>query len=228
MHNELFRRPTIVARYCEGPYAEARESFLKQARAKGYAPLTLERMARALLLAAHATHLNGGQISSEHLKTTLANCMRRQSGSLPSVRTVKWFLHCGEPGLFAIGALLPAAQQPTRFDRELRTFAEDMAAERGLSPVTVAGRRHMVRRFFASLPPRVQAIEEITLSEIECFLRTEAKRGWSRRSLHTLGSTLRSFFRFAACQGWCQSPRFRHRPAAPLRSRRCSASAGGR
>ena len=128
--------------------------------------------------------------------------------------------------MLAIGALLPAAQQPTRF--ELRTFAEEMAAERGLSPVTVAGRRHMVRRFFASLPPRVQAIEEITLSEIECFLRTEAKRGWSRRSLHTLGSTLRSFFQFAACQGWCQSPRFRHRPAAPLRSRRCSASAGGR
>ena len=77
--------------------------------------------------------------------------------------------------MLAIGALLPAAQQPTRF--ELRTFAEEMAAKRGLSPVTVAGRRHMVRRFFASLPPRVRAIEEITLNQIECFLRTEAKRG---------------------------------------------------
>jgi len=205
MHDELFRRPTAVSRYRTGPYAEARESFLRQARAKGYAPLTLERMARALLIAAHATHRNGGQISSEHLKATLANCMRRQPGSPPYARTVKWFLHCGKAWLQAIGALLPAAQQPARFDREQRAFAENMAAERGLSPATIRGRQHMLRWFFASLPPRVQAIEEITLSHIECFLRTEAKRGWSRRSLHTLGSTLRTFFRFAACQGWCQS-----------------------
>ena len=33
MHDELFKRPAIVARYRAGPYAESRERFLKQAYA---------------------------------------------------------------------------------------------------------------------------------------------------------------------------------------------------
>ena len=43
MHDELFKQPAVVARYRAGPYAEARERFLKQARAEGYSRSTLGR-----------------------------------------------------------------------------------------------------------------------------------------------------------------------------------------
>jgi len=43
MHDELFKRPTIVARYRAGPYAESRERFLKQAYADGYSLPTANR-----------------------------------------------------------------------------------------------------------------------------------------------------------------------------------------
>ena len=33
MHDELFKVPTVVARYQAGPYMESREQFLKKARA---------------------------------------------------------------------------------------------------------------------------------------------------------------------------------------------------
>jgi hypothetical protein len=47
MYEELFEIPAVVARYRTGPYAESREQFLKKAKADGYSPLTLERMAWA-------------------------------------------------------------------------------------------------------------------------------------------------------------------------------------
>ena len=49
MHDELFKKLAIVARYRAGPYVEARERFLRQASAEGYSRSTLERIAWVLL-----------------------------------------------------------------------------------------------------------------------------------------------------------------------------------
>lgn len=203
MHDELFKHPTVIARYRAGPYAEARERFLRKAHDDGYASSTLERTASVLLVAAHATHRNGGRLSSGQLKATLVEYMERRLGSPPSAHTVKLLLRSGEAWLRSMNALIVAEAPPARFDREMRAFAEHMRAERGLSPATIANREHLTGGFFASLPPHVRSIGKITLDQIEAFLRGEAKRGWNRRSLRQLGSSLRSFFRFAACQGWC-------------------------
>jgi len=63
MHDELFKRPAVIARYRAGPYAEPREHFLKQARAEGYSHSTLERVAWVLLIVAGAVQSYGGSIS---------------------------------------------------------------------------------------------------------------------------------------------------------------------
>jgi hypothetical protein len=67
MHDELFKVPTVVARYRAGPYVESREQFLKKARADGYSPATLERIAWALLVVAEIVHRNGGSITPKRL-----------------------------------------------------------------------------------------------------------------------------------------------------------------
>ena len=203
MHDELFKYPTVIDRYRAGPYAEARERFLRKARADGYALLTLERMASFRLVAAHATLRNGGRLGSDQLRTTLVESMERRLGGAPSAHTVKRLLGIEEAWLRSMNALVPTDEPPPRFDTELRAFAEHMRVERGLSPATIANREHLVGGFFKSLPPHVRSVNKITLDQIEAFLRGEGKRGWSRGSLRQLGSSLRSFFRFAAYQGWC-------------------------
>ena len=62
-----------------------------------------------------------------------------------------------------------------------------------------------MRWFFASLPSRVRSLGDVTIGHIDTYLEAEARRGWSRGSLHALGSSIRSFFRYAAQQGWCSS-----------------------
>jgi len=209
MHDELFKRPTVIARFRAGPYVEAREDFLRKASAEGYAPSTLQRMARVLLVTAQATHLNGGSLSSDRLEATLALQLERRLGRPPSAHTVKLLLRTGEAWLRSMNALTLVEEPPARFERELSAFAEHMRVERGLSPATIANRLHLTRGFFAWLPADMRSIDGIALDQIELFLRGEAGRGWNRRSLRQLGSSLRSFFRFAAYQGWC-SPSIAH------------------
>jgi hypothetical protein len=76
MHDELFKRPAVVARYRAGPHAEARERFLTKARADGYSLSTLERMAWVLLIVAEAIHRHGGGISAALLERTLVQAVR--------------------------------------------------------------------------------------------------------------------------------------------------------
>ena len=205
MHDELFEQPAVVARYRAGPYAESRERFLQQARAVGYSPATLESMAWALLVVAEAIHDDGG-VSYERLRSTLLRRVRLKSTARPpSANTAKLFLRCAKAWLRSIGALTPEAQRPLKFAGELRAFTEYMRVEQGVSPTTIAGRDEQMRWFCASLPSQVRSLGVVTLAHIDAFLRAQAQRGWSRRSLHTLGGSLRSFFRYAASQRWCRS-----------------------
>ena len=205
MHDELFKHPTVISRYRAGPYADARECFLRKARGEGYAATTLERMASMLLVVAHATHRNGGRLGADQLRTILVQGLERRLGSPPSAHTVKLLLRTGEAWLSSIGALIPIVTPEPRFDKELHAFAEHMRVEQGLSTATIKNRMHLTRGFIDALPPTVRSVRKVTLNHIEVFLRGEAKRGWNRRSLRQLGSSLRCFFRFAAYQGWCSA-----------------------
>ena len=104
-----------------------------------------------------------------------------------------------------MGALTAEPERPQRFATELFAFREYMRVERGLSPATIASRDEAIRWFCGSLPSRVRSLGAVTIAHVDAFLETQARRGWSRRSLYPLGGGLRSFFRYAACQGWCRS-----------------------
>ena len=204
MYDELFKKPAIVSRYRAGPYTEDRERFLRRARAEGYSHSTLERIAWVLLIVAEVVQRNDGCLSVAQLKK-LSLSIQLGNGRRPSAYTASLILRFGEGWLRSIGALLPEADAQPWFARELDAFAEYMRAERGLSPVTIATRRERMRWFFASLPSRIRSLEDVTIGQIDAYLEGEARRGWGRGSLHALGSSLRSFFRYAAQQGWCSS-----------------------
>jgi site-specific recombinase XerD len=206
MHDELFKEPTVVARYRAGPYVESREQFLKKARADGYSPATVERIAWALLIVAEIAHRDGGCISSERLRSALLRHVRPKSpGRPPSPHTIKLILQSGEPWLRSMGALTDEPERPQRFATELLAFREYMRVERGLSPATIASRDEAIRWFCGSLPSRVRSLGAVTIAHVDAFLETQTRRGWSRRSLYPLGGRLRSFFHYAACKGWCRS-----------------------
>ena len=119
MHDELFEQPAVVARYRAGPYTESRERFLWQARADGYSPATLARMAWALLVVAEAVHREGGRITSKQLRSVLRKTRFKTTARPPSANTIKLLLQPGERWLRSLGALIPEAEAEVR-DRTAR------------------------------------------------------------------------------------------------------------
>lgn len=216
MYDELFQVPTVVARYRAGPYAESREQFLKKAQADGYSPLTLERMAWALLVVAEIVRDAGGRITLERLRSALFRQVKSKwPGRPPSPHTVKLILQAGVPWLRHMGALIIKLERPQKFATELLEFDDYCRVERGLSPATIATCNEAMRWFFKSLPPRVRSLDAVTLAHVDAFLKDHASRGWGRKSLHGLAGRLRSFFRYAASRQWCRSD-FAHSIELPL------------
>ena len=206
MYEELFQVPTVVARYQAGPYAECREQFLKKAQADGYSPLTLERMAWALLIVAEIVRDAGGSITAKRLRSALFRQVKSKwAGHPPSRHTIKLILQAGVPWLRNMGALIVEPEQQQTFAAELLAFNDYCRVERGLSPATIASCDEAMRWFFNSLPPRVRSLDAVTITHLDAFLKDHASRGWSRTSLHGLGGRLRSFFRYAASRQWCRS-----------------------
>lgn len=63
MFETLFKRPTILARYREGPLSEARERFLEQCAMHGYSCSMLRKIAWILLSLAHRINLDHGKVT---------------------------------------------------------------------------------------------------------------------------------------------------------------------
>jgi site-specific recombinase XerD len=195
-----------VARYRAGPYAESREQFLKKAQANGYSPLTLVRMAWALLVVAEIVRDAGGSITVKQLRSALFRQVKSKwPGHPPSRHSIKLVLQAGLPWLRDTGALIVESERPQRFATKLLAYKEYARVERGLSPATIASCDEAMRWFFKSLPPRMRSLDAVTLAHVDAFLKDHASRGWSRKSLQGLACRMRSFFRYAASRQWCRS-----------------------
>jgi Phage integrase, N-terminal SAM-like domain len=206
MYEELFEVPAVVARYRAGPYAESREKFLKKAQANGYSPLTLVRMAWALLVVAETVRDAGGRITVKQLRSALFRQVKSKwPGHPPSRHSIKLVLQAGLPWLRSTGALIVESERPQRFATKLLAFKEYARVERGLSPATIATCDEAMRWFFKSLPPWMRSLDAVTLAHVDAFLKDHASRGWSRKSLQGLACRMRSFFRYAASRQWCRS-----------------------
>jgi site-specific recombinase XerD len=205
MFDEVFKRRSTVERYWKAPYAESRVQFLKKASEDGYSRSMLKRIAWALLVVAETVNLDAGPVTAKKLEKALRQRARYSvsTNSSDTECTRQILLHFGKAWLRSVGAFTPDPEPPSIFAVEVEAFMEHMRVERGLSPVTIRAHDECLRWFFASLPPDIRTLGEVTVSQIDHFLDGQACRGWTRRSLRALASCLRSFFRYAAHQGWC-------------------------
>jgi site-specific recombinase XerD len=206
MIEELFTRPTVVARYREGPLADAREEFLKQCAREGYSHSMLQKIAWVLLAVADGIDLGHGEVSAADIERAVDCRVRfrhRPIGAKESVWTRQMFIHFVTELLQRLGCLQQPPKAPNVFVAQIDAFARQMRDERGLSPVTIAARCERLVWFFAGLCPPRDTLSAITFADIDAFLESKGKQGWTRASLAALASSLRSFFLFAEARGWC-------------------------
>ena len=188
MYDELFKVPTVVARYRAGPVCGIPRAISQEgacgrlfAGDGGAHGVGVAGRCGDSSRDDRGTH-NVQAAEEVHFSGTSG---RSAQGRPPSPHTIKLILQSGKPWLRSMGALVDEPKRPQRFATELFAYKQYMRVERGLSPVTITSRDEAIRWFC-----RVLAISgAIARCGHHCACRCvsgERKRadGWSRRSLH--------------------------------------------
>jgi hypothetical protein len=227
MYETLFKRPTVLARYREGPLTEARERFMERCAARGYARSMLKKIAWVLLAVARSIDVDHGNVTVRDIELAVEGRTRfkrshKQAQDSPGSRQL--FIHVATEW---VRSLVPAPEVERPFSAEIDAFARHLRDELGLSPITVSTRCERLAWFFESLDSPRDALLTISIGDVDAFIEAKGNQGWKRSSLASLASSLRSFFRYAEGQGWCsqgiaaviESPRLYTRSCCCYRTR---------
>ena len=226
MYETLFTRPSVLARYREGPHSEAREQFLEQCAMQGYSHAMLQKIAWVLLSMAPRIDIDHGKVTTRDIERAVGGrvCFKQSSDRKQnSPGSHQLFVHIATAWVRSLGCFEPPSEEENPFAAKIAAFERYMREERGLSPVTISTCRERLAWFFQSLDPTQDSLRTISIADVDAFIEAKGKYGWRRSSLASLASSLRSFFRYAEGQGWCapgiaaviESPRLYAREGIP-------------
>lgn len=207
MLETLFSRPTVLARYKEGPYADHRERFLDQCAKQGYSHSMLQKIAWILLSIAPRINFDHGRVTTHDIEKAVDDRVRFKKASSDCPHKAQGsrqlFIHIATKWVHSLGYFEPPREMESPFSAQITAFARHLLEERGLSPVTVSTRCERVTWFFESLDPSKNSLCKISIADVDAFIEAQGIGGWRRTSLSSLASSLRSFFRYAESQDWC-------------------------
>lgn len=207
MFELLFTYPAIQTRHRSAPCAEAREQFLRHCADQGYCQSMLKKIAWILLVISQDGDLcRSKTVTQAQIECAVdhrARLQQQQHGIDHAASSRQMFIHFVEAWLRFQGSLVESQPVPEPFSAYVDEFVRFMKEERGLSPVTIATYRQQVTNFLSAIWYPGSTLSAISIKDVDAYLTLQGNQGWSRSSLHTLASTLRSFFRYAEGKKWC-------------------------
>jgi len=165
----------------------------------------LKKIAWIQLSLAHRLDLNHGKVTTRDIERAIKSRKRfRYSPSQNSDKSRQLFVHIATEWVRSLGLFEPSPKVENPFTFQVTAFAHYLNEERGLSPVTISTRCERLKWFFESLQPHQDTLRKISVMDVDAFIERKGNQGWKRSSLSCLSSSLRSFFRYAEGQGWCE------------------------
>jgi site-specific recombinase XerD len=89
------------------------------------------------------------------------------------------------------------------YNHHLETFLSFLKKERGFADATLVNRKRSLKPFLAWLFGRGVPLSTVSPVEITKYFTGTVAGRWRRTSVSFHVQSLRSFFRYAGCQGWC-------------------------
>ena len=210
MFEVLFTYLAIQDRHRTAPCAASRERFLAHCAEQGYCHSMLQKIAWILLVLAQDVELcRTKRVTPQQIASAVdrrAHIIQRRQGLGHAASSRQMFIHFAQAWLRFQGRLLEPEPVPRPFSVYVDEFVNFMRDERGLSPVTIATHRRQVMNFLESVWRPGAALSALSVRDVDAYLADQgSNHGWSRASLHTLASTLRTFFRYAEGKRWCSA-----------------------
>jgi site-specific recombinase XerD len=208
MFEILFHYPRVLARHVSGPLAEERRRYLDHRAAQGTPRSTLLRYATELLVVASNLVLKPrhpvrpGQI--QWAARRWARRQRRQGHATVLRWSERHFVEVATAWLKFLGWLVPKPVPAFPFRAQVRRWATALQAGESLSPRTIAKYHWWAQQFLRHRGRHSVQLRDLSVVEVDAFLRHLGARGLSRASLATAAKSLRRFFHYAYEQGWCR------------------------
>jgi integrase/recombinase XerD len=210
MFDQLFTRPTALARHRTAPLAKERSDYLGHLASQGISRGCMKQIAPYLLVITSMLRLGkrpGITISVEEIEDAAQRWASRpgkRKNHRPGRCSKDRFIFVATSWLESIARLERRPVQPSRFEPWLAEFDAYMLKERGLSEVTRQGRRWAINHCLSHLDA-CTALTDLTIGDVDSLLRSLGEqRGYSRVTLQKFAGDLRAFFRFGAIRGWCR------------------------
>jgi integrase/recombinase XerD len=208
MFDELFQCPATIARHSNAPYAEQRQRYLSTCKQQGDPATTLTSKASALFRIALAlsVHRDLRQVTMEQVQAAAYKWKRHELSNigdldrpLMSPRDVglatgwlRFLRDCREPA-----DLIP-------FRAQLDEYCRWAKEERGFTAATVNQSHWHMKSFLCWYGTFDRPLIDLQVNDIDAYLTYRSNRGWCRRTIKSVATILRMFFRYAAQQGWAR------------------------
>ena len=208
MFDTLFHYPRVLARHVSGLLAEERRRYLIHRVAQGTPRSTLLRYAAELLVIASSLQLRPGQqVGPPQIQCAARRWAWRQRRR-GRTKTLRWsethFVQTATAWLKFLGWLKQKPTPAPAFTPRLQQWTASLQDQQNLSPRTIAKYRWWAEQFLRRLERRAAPMRDLSLVEVDAFLRQLGDRGLSRSSLATAAKSLRPFLRWAYERGWCR------------------------
>ncbi len=206
MFDQLFKRDSTVRRYIAAPLARSRLDYLSHCERMGAKPATLKPIAFIQVAAVQYLELcEQGSVSLSRIEAAAvrwaSEAPERRGGS--TLRRRQRFVRYAKAWLRFAGRLEVPACESDPHAAEVRSFADFMHRERGLSKETIRSRCCTVRQFLRWFDDGNRSLSDIRIADIDGFLDHKATRtSVARSSVRHWADSLRAFFCYAEQQGW--------------------------
>jgi site-specific recombinase XerD len=202
MFDTLFTRPHILTRHYSAPCRGARASYLLYCKEQGYPYSSLQKIAWVLLIFSLSIDLcKPGQFTRKEIEFAVDHRIRFYRRKKPVTESKKsrlQFISTIVAWLRFLGYFKETSNERSCLSNYLDNFVKFMRDERGLSPATITFRYEQILIFSSSVNKSLNAI---SIHDVDNYLALMGRHGWSRRSLRTLASALRSFFSYTQARG---------------------------
>jgi integrase/recombinase XerD len=197
----LFPRPFTARMQESAPFAETRSDYLAHLTKQGYARATVRAVARDILGVAERMEMTiPGKATIAAVESAVDRWMQTDERTSSGIRTR--IVNAGRSWLRFSGMFVEK-QHPQPFAKHLEQFTGYMREDRGLAAATISSRLKTIESFLSWFQNEKSSLSDAVLTDIDRYLACKGREVWKRRTVATVGQTLRTFFTYAEHQSWC-------------------------
>ena len=210
MFSQLFQEPRIIRRHLNAPLLKERLRYLTYRAEQETAHAVLCKISNYQLIIIKYLYLKENDHiyafkELDNAANRWAHHQKRRFKGISYSSCKGRFIKYAKLWLKFLGRMEIPKQPP--LPSQITEFIDYMRKERNLSEATICNRRLQLQKFFSQIKEEPgQFLAHLTPVQLDAIQIQKLNQGvYSRITIQTCASILRTFFRYAERQGWCQS-----------------------